>query len=389
MKKKFITLFVSAFAVMLGMGIVTPLMPLYAQSMGATGIWLGIIFSSFALASLIFTPLMGKISDKRGRKKFISVGLFFYTVLSLGYVFASDIYSLTWVRFLHGFASAMVLPLVMAYVGDIAPRGKEGQFMGYFNVSIFIGMGFGPFIGGILTDSFGMVSVFYAMCTLSAFALIFTSVFLTEETSYIIKKSEKQHKKYASFRRILGNDIVKGLLTYRFISSIGNGALMAFLPVLAISFGITITQIGIIVGINVFLMALLQIPFGRFADKYSKRSLILISGISSAVILSMIPFSSNFETLLSIIVLLGIAWAVGMPAATAINTKVGREYGMGTAMSMFSTAMSAGMVISPLLAGIIMDFIGIKFIFYLSGFATIIGTVLFYLFTKNYNRKIK
>jgi len=148
MKKKFITLFVSAFAVMLGMGIVVPLMPLYAQSMGATGIWLGIVFSAYSLASLILTPLMGNISDKRGRKKFICIGLLLYTVLSLGYVFADSVYSLTWVRFLHGFASAMVLPLVMAYVGDIVPMGKEGKYMGYFNVSMFMGVGFGPFIGG-------------------------------------------------------------------------------------------------------------------------------------------------------------------------------------------------------------------------------------------------
>jgi len=98
----------------------------------------------------------------------------------------------------------------------------------------------------------------------------------------------------------------------------------------------------------------------------------------------MIPHVNTFISLFSIIVLLGIVWAIGMPAATAITTTVGRKYGMGTATGLFTMAMSAGMVISPLAAGGIMDTIGVKFIFYLSGAAAVIGTILFYLLTKNY-----
>ncbi len=159
-KKKFTALFISAFASMLGMGIIVPLMPIYAKTLGASGIWLGLIFSGFSLSRLIFMPLMGKMSDKKGRKIFICTGLFLYSLLTLGYVFANSVFSLIWIRILHGFASAMTVPIIMAYVGDITPKGREGRFMGYFNVSFFMGMGLGPFIGGILNDSFGMASAF-------------------------------------------------------------------------------------------------------------------------------------------------------------------------------------------------------------------------------------
>ena len=71
-KRTFFVLSLSAFAMMLGMGIIAPLMPLYAKNMGASGIWLGIIFSSYSLSRLVFVPLMGKASDKRGRKKIIA-----------------------------------------------------------------------------------------------------------------------------------------------------------------------------------------------------------------------------------------------------------------------------------------------------------------------------
>ena len=75
-KKIFRVLFISLFATMLGLGIVSPLMPIFAENLGASGIWLGLIFSSFSLARGIFMPIIGRISDKTGRKKFIIVGYF-------------------------------------------------------------------------------------------------------------------------------------------------------------------------------------------------------------------------------------------------------------------------------------------------------------------------
>jgi len=85
-KKIFNTLFIAVFVSMIGAGIIVPLLPIYAKNLGATGIWLGIIFSGFALARLIFMPIIGKISDRKGRKKFIVFGLLGYSVTSLLYL---------------------------------------------------------------------------------------------------------------------------------------------------------------------------------------------------------------------------------------------------------------------------------------------------------------
>lgn len=386
-KKKFAALFISAFASMLGMGIIVPLMPIYAKTLGASGLWLGLIFSGFSLSRLIFMPLMGKMSDKKGRKKFICSGLFLYSLLSLGYIFANSIFSLVWIRILHGFASAMTVPIIMAYVGDIAPKGKEGRFMGYFNVSFFMGMGIGPFVGGILNDSFGMASAFIAVSILAAAALIFTLLFLSEETPAMIKKSEAQ--KNPSFKRLLKNNLIKGLLIYRFIGAVGRGPLMAFLPIFASDFGITASQIGIIISSHMILMSILQIPFGRLADKYSKIKLIIFSGLIMTFVLGAIPFADNFRDLFLLNILMGVAGGMGMPAATAINAIAGKKYGMASSMSLFSSAMSAGMVISPLIAGILMDTAGIKYIFYFGSSVTFIGVLIFYGFVKKYKKQIE
>ena len=110
-KRIFNVLFIAVFAAMLGLGIISPLMPIYAENMGATGIWLGMIFAEFGLSRLIFMPIIGKISDAKGRKKFITFGLLCYAVISLLYILADNVFSLIVVRFIHGFASAFTVPI--------------------------------------------------------------------------------------------------------------------------------------------------------------------------------------------------------------------------------------------------------------------------------------
>lgn len=372
----------SAFAVMMGMGIIAPLMPLYAESMGASGLWLGIIFSSYSLSRLIFVPLMGKISDKKGRKKIIGSGLLLYSIFSLAYVFATNEYLLTLVRFLQGFASAMTLPIIMAFIGDMSPKGQEGRFMGYFNVSRFLGMGMGPLLGGALNDSYGINSAFYALSALSALAFLFTLFFLQEEEVFL--KSPKE-KPQSSFKKLLQVKVMRGLLIFRFVSALGRGSILSFLAIYAFSFGITAFQVGIILTVNIVFLSFLQIPFGKMADKYSKLKIIMVGGAITVISLMLMPLTGNFYLLLLLNVLWGTGRAMGIPATTAINTIIGRKYGMGSAMGLFMAAMSAGMVVAPLISGLLMQTIGIKFVFYFAGFATLTGVMIFYFQVKGAN----
>ncbi|HII07488.1 MAG TPA: MFS transporter, partial [Methanotrichaceae archaeon] len=77
-KRLFDVLFISVFAAMLGLGIVGPLLPIYAENLGASGLWIGMIFSGFAAGRAIFMPIVGRLSDESGRKKFIVTGLLAY-----------------------------------------------------------------------------------------------------------------------------------------------------------------------------------------------------------------------------------------------------------------------------------------------------------------------
>lgn len=124
-KKVFPILALAMFSSNLGMGMVIPLLPLYGQKLGAAGIWLGVIMAAYGTTSILSTPLFGRISDRRGRKTFLCIGLLCYSLLSLGYIWANSVYSLILVRLLQGAAGGMVIPIAYAYIGDLSPRERR------------------------------------------------------------------------------------------------------------------------------------------------------------------------------------------------------------------------------------------------------------------------
>ena len=367
-------LFISVFATMLGLGIVSPLLPIYAENLGATGIWLGIIFSAFALSRSVFMPIIGRISDRRGRKWIILIGMFAYAVLSLAYLVADSVYSLTAVRFAHGLASAMVVPIAMAYIADLSEKGKEGSHMGNFSISMFLGMGMGPLLGGFLNDAFGLSVVFYAMAGLSAFATFLVAVSLPEAKPGAFALPDAPS---LPMRSLLTLPVMRGVMVFALISALGRGGMMVFVPIFGPLIAISPFEVGVVLSANTFLMALLQIPIGRITDTGNKVALIVTGSTIAAVALAVIPLSHSFLPLLLITSAIGVGGAIQQPAIMALTVDAGRTIGMGTSMGAYNTVFGIGMIIAPLMGGAFMDFIGIDAVFYVGGVISLIGTAIF------------
>jgi len=377
-KKVFPILALSIFSSMLGVGIISPLLPLYAEQMGATGIWIGIIFAGFSISRTIVMPIVGRLSDRSGRKLFLSIGLLGYAIISLGYIWANSVTELTLVRLIHGVASGMILPIAQAYVGDISPEGKEGTWMGYFNAAFFTGFGFGPLMGGVLTDYFGMNIAFYAMGGLNLLAFLLVIFFLPE-----IGQGKTPASPRASFKQMSTSSMMKGLFSFRLSFSIGRGILATFLPVFAgIYIGLSSTLIGVLLAVNILLMSLLQVYGGNIADRFNRRVLIVVGSLTNLIYLALIPLGGNFWQLLGICVLGGVGGAIALPAASALTVVEGRRFGMGSTIAVFAMAFSIGMVIGPLVGGGIADFANINSVFYFGAAIGLVGTTLFIWFTK-------
>ena len=375
MKWGFAVLFAVIFLDMLGLGIIIPLLPAYATQLGATALWVGIIFAGHSLSRIVILPLVGRSSDRRGRKKpYITVGIALYVLLALCYVKASSVYELTVIRLIQGVASAMIFPIALAYIGEMAPKNKEGAYMGTFSMSIFVGMGCGPFLGGLIKDLLGMAWVFYSMAILSGISLILIIFLLPEQKT----RSRGSIDKVISYKNLLRLRPIQGILIYRIVNAFIRGGTLAFLPLYAAQLRMSALDIGTLLSTNTILVGLLQRPFGRLADRHSKLFLIIAGSLIAAGTLFFVPLAPDFGTLFLLTTLMGMGSALSMPAASAIAVKIGKTEGISSTMGLFTMAMSIGMVVAPISSGAIMDFSGINAAFWFMGTIALVGTVLFY-----------
>jgi len=373
----------SVFTAMLGLGIISPIVPLYAESLGATFVEIGLLSSAWSISRFIFTPPIGRLSDTRSKKKIIAAGLVIYMAVSILYSLAASFTTLLSIRILHGIGSAMSMPIALAYAAELAPKGREGRYMGTMNLATFSGMGMGPLIGGSLTDIYSMDAPFYFMAFLSALSLLLTLKFLPDE-----RKSRAEAVSRPSFRKVLSKRILRAAFIYRFVGALGRGSIFGFLalyisgPLESGGLGEPVTIAGLIISVSMVSTALLQRPFGDVADRFNKVLLILLGGVisfSGYFILPLVP-TVFWALLANIIVSLGDA--ISMPSLTAMVTIEGRDLGIGTTVSVLEGAMSAGLVVGPLIAGILIEIFSLSAIFYFGGLAILAGTSLFFTMQK-------
>jgi DHA1 family multidrug resistance protein-like MFS transporter len=377
-QRAFFIISLAIFTSMIGIGLISPLLPIYAVKLGASGFLIGIIFSGFSISRSIFIPLIGSASDRFGRKVFIALGLFIYTFASLGYVIAETGETLALVRFLQGFAAAMIVPIAMAYVGDIAKKGGEGALMGRINLFLYAGFGFGPLMGGVVARFFGFKMDFYLMGGFSFVAFLLV-ILLLPELGYHRKLDRDQ----LSYRKLLSFSSIQGVTAFRFTNSVGRGIITAFLPLLASKrAGVAEMGIGLLVAVNILLTSFFQGFFGRMGDKWSRRNLVVIGAILVSIALFLFPLARTFLTLLLVSIFFGLSSAIALPAAAAMMVEPGRIRGMGQSMSLFNLAMSLGLATGPIIGGKFVDVYGIATPFIFAASVSILGVWLFLLLVK-------
>ncbi|OGO29917.1 MAG: hypothetical protein A2Z29_05580 [Chloroflexi bacterium RBG_16_56_11] len=364
------------FASNLANGIIAPILPLYAGSLGATGVWLGVIFAGVSIASAVFMPFAGRFSDRYGRKWILAVGLVGLSLASFAYLRADGMISLTVVRFFQGAASAMVLPIAQAYIGDITPPGEEGKWMGIFNATFIIGFGSGPLLGGIIADHFGIDAAFYAMGSLNLVSFLGVAAFLPEVL-------QRRMTVRVSFRAIAASNATRGVFSYQVGAAANRGIMTTFIPVFASAYiGLSTSLIGMVLTLSIIANSLLLVPYGALADRVNRRYMVMLGCLGVAVSMFIMPWAHSLLLLLVFMFMGGISDACAMPPAMALIVQEGRKYGMGATTSISNMGGGLGMGLAPILAGLVVDFFDVRAAFFVAGAVIIIGAVVFGRFTR-------
>ncbi len=379
-KKIFGTLFFSIFAAVTGVGIVVPLLPVYAHDLGATGIYIGLIFGAFSLSRTFFLPYFGRLSDKKGRKPFIVAGLFTYALISFLFLFADNVATLITVRFFHGISSAMMMPVILAYVGDITPIGSEGLTMGLFNMAMFLGLSLGPLAGGVIKDNFGLNVSFVCMGFLALTGFLLTLFLLPPKKSEHIICSANS---LIPWKQLLKDRAIAGLYVFRFSYATSIGIIWGFLPVLADSeLSLSSSSIGILVMIGVFVSGVLHVPMGCLADRVNKKAMVVTGGVISGLGIFAFNWVTSFNDLFIANVLFGLGGGISISALMALAVIHGNKTkAMGSVMGMLTMAHSMGMLLGALSAGLIMDIFQLRQAFSFGSIIMIAGAVIFFICT--------
>ncbi len=381
--RAFAVLLLCVFCSLLGVGIVSPLLPLYAEAMGASGVLLGMIFSSFTITRAIVIPFIGPLSDRRGRKLFLLIGFGGFTIATLGYILAVTPLHLIITRAVQGATAGMMLPIARAFIGDLCPRGEEGRWQGIANAAFFGGFAMGPLIGGPIAEWYGYNTAFYVMGGICLLSFLLALRFLPESESH--QSGGGNGSVTDAFRLVHNNTMFRGLTSYRTALALARGCLMTFLPLFAASsLRIGVGLIGLMLAVHNLLRAAVQPYFGGLADRFNRRTLVVIGALSHIAFFFLIPHDYVYWQLLVLVAFGGIAAAIAMPAMTALYTEQGRRSGMGTAMSMEMLAMAVGMGIGPIAGGLVADAVNVPAVFYFSAGVQLIGIALFFAMTRGY-----
>ncbi len=342
--------------VMLGFGVVIPIIPFFIEDMGAGGTELGLLVASYAIMRLIFGPIWGSLSDRVGRKPILMVGIFGYGITMILFGLATKLWMLFVFRSLSGILSSATSPTTMAYISDSTSEKDRGGGMGTLGAAIGIGTILGPGFGGLLGGE-SLSIPFFIAGGMSFLALLLIWLFLPESLS-VEARRQASHKK-----RLTASDLWQAM-----VGPIGILLGMAFLVSYAMTtfysiFGLYALQkfsygtqeVGAIMMVVGMVSALAQGVFtGPLTRRWGEAAVIKTTLLATALGFIGISLGNTFVTFLIAIGFFTLATALLTPAITALTSKR-TTLEQGISMGLSNSFMSLGRIAGPMVAGITFD----------------------------------
>lgn len=366
-------LFLVMFLVMVGFGIIIPVLPFYAEEIGATPTELGLLMAVYSLMQLLFAPMWGRISDRIGRKPVMILGIAGLAVSFFMMAGSTDLWMLFAARIIGGFLSSANMPTTMAYVADITTPENRGKGMGIIGAAIGLGFVFGPAIGGVFSKT--SLSLPFYVAGISSILTLLLVIFQLKE-SLPLEARQKQAEKKTSLWKSFGGSLSTLFILQLLISLSLSGLEATFAYFAAKKAGMDVTEMGYVFMIMGLAGAFVQGGLmGRLTKKFGEGLVIQGGIIVSAIGFTLILLVHDFTSAAVFLTIFGIGNGVIRPSISSLLTKLSSD-GHGSTTGLLSSFDSFGRIIGPPLGGWLFSLsIGLP---YISG--AIISVFAFILF---------
>jgi DHA1 family tetracycline resistance protein-like MFS transporter len=353
-----VILFATVFFDLLGFGIVIPFLPMYAERLGIGAGAIGLLLSAYSITQFIFAPMLGRLSDRIGRRPVIMLGLFGSSLSYLIYGFSASFAGLLISRAVHG-ACAATVSTAQAYVADTTEESRRAHAMGMIGAAFGLGFVLGPAIGGLLGAVSLRTPVLFA-AALTFANLIFAAGWLPESRDARTGEAAESGARVAerssfAMPRLLRRHRALGLLlATAFLLTFAIASLEAtFALTVPAVYGYSAAGVGGLLAFAGFVQALVQgYLVGKLAPRTGEAPLVLAGAAALAMGLAPLGSWSSHAALFGMLVLIGSGYGFGTTAvATLVSRRTAREL-QGEALGLNQSVLSFARVVGPLAGGI-------------------------------------
>ena len=351
-KRAISTIFLIVFIDLFGFGIILPLLPYIAELYHANAFTIGLIMAVYSLCQFIASPILGRLSDRHGRKSLLIISQLGSVA---GYILLAVSHTLPLLflsRVIDGLTGGNI-SVANAYVADITTPKNRAKGMGYIGAAFGLGLTLGPAIGGQLARiSFAAPAYFAA--AIGLLSALTTALFLKETvTSPIKSKNSPEAPSSAEVLRVIfKHPLGLVILTFFLVNFVFSGLQGTFALWAENTLHFGPTQIGFIftyIGLIAVLSQLVLLPL--FLKRFTERITFINSHLFLFFGLILIPFVFHLSVLIFAATILTIGMTLSSTTSQSIGSEQISEKEYGEVLGIFQSSASLGRIIGPIVGG--------------------------------------
>lgn len=352
-----------------GFGIILPLLPFWAQKLGANPAQIGLILTLYAVAQFLFTPLIGTLSDRLGRRPIIAASLVIEAVSFALTALAGSLPLLLAARFIGGLGAANI-GSAQAVVADVTPPEGRARGMGLIGAAIGMGFVIGPAIGGILSGGANTAALpFWVAMGVALVNAALVLAFLPETHPRTRAQATQGRRRgglaLASWRRALSQPIVARLIIINLLFTLAFTAMEAVYPLFTQhAFHWDARQNGYIFAyVGIVIVVMQGGLVGQLVKRFGERAL-LIGGLALlAVGLVLLAYSTSLALMLVALGALSAGEGAVTPTTSALLSLAAPADAQGETLGVAQGMAALGRIVGPLAAGALFSLgVGVPFV---------------------------